>query len=211
MNARRELGEVGAGLQLGPNAVKVLRALGIEDALRRSPSSRRTIVSLAWDDAHLRFREPLKGVMPRADSARPISRRIVPTCTGCCCARCPRTACASMHTASAYRRARAPRSRRSPTGARSRPTSSSAPTGSTRRCARACSVRSPPATRSRWRGAASCRSMRADARRPGRPVAVGTRRVCRLDRARRPRDLLSDPRRRALQHLRRARVGGLGR
>src|SRR3977135_2307348 len=30
-----ELGEVGAGLQLGPNAVKVLRALGIEERRRR--------------------------------------------------------------------------------------------------------------------------------------------------------------------------------
>ena len=29
-----KLGEVGAGIQLGPNAVKVLRALGIEQALR---------------------------------------------------------------------------------------------------------------------------------------------------------------------------------
>ncbi len=29
-----KLGEVGAGIQLGPNAVKVLRALGIERALR---------------------------------------------------------------------------------------------------------------------------------------------------------------------------------
>ena len=29
-----ELGEVGAGLQLGPNAIKVLRALGIEAPLR---------------------------------------------------------------------------------------------------------------------------------------------------------------------------------
>ena len=28
-----EIGEVGAGLQLGPNAVKVLRALGVFDAL----------------------------------------------------------------------------------------------------------------------------------------------------------------------------------
>ncbi len=29
-----QLGEVGAGIQLGPNAVKVLRALGLEPALR---------------------------------------------------------------------------------------------------------------------------------------------------------------------------------
>ncbi len=55
-----ELGEVGAGLQLGPNAVKVLRALGIEDRLRPLACEPTNIVSVAWDDAHLRFREPLK-------------------------------------------------------------------------------------------------------------------------------------------------------
>jgi salicylate hydroxylase len=55
-----ELGEVGAGLQLGPNAVKVLRALGIEDALCKLAFEPKNIVSLAWDDAHLRFRQPLK-------------------------------------------------------------------------------------------------------------------------------------------------------
>ena len=55
-----ELGEVGAGLQLGPNAVKVLRALGIEERLRPLACEPTNIVSVAWDDAHLRFREPLK-------------------------------------------------------------------------------------------------------------------------------------------------------
>lgn len=55
------LGEVGAGLQLAPNAVKVLRALGLEQALRRVSSEPATWVSLEWDDASLRFREPLLG------------------------------------------------------------------------------------------------------------------------------------------------------
>jgi 2-polyprenyl-6-methoxyphenol hydroxylase-like FAD-dependent oxidoreductase len=55
-----ELGEAGAGLQLGPNAVKVLRALGIEEQLRPLACEPANIVSVAWDDAHLRFREPLK-------------------------------------------------------------------------------------------------------------------------------------------------------
>ena len=57
-----ELGEVGAGLQLGPNAVKVLRALGIEEPLRPLAFEPTNIVSVAWDDAHLRFREPLKAI-----------------------------------------------------------------------------------------------------------------------------------------------------
>src|SRR5215475_1659272 len=55
-------GELGAGLQLGPNAVKVLRALGIEERLRPLACEPTNIVSVAWDDAHLRFREPLKGI-----------------------------------------------------------------------------------------------------------------------------------------------------
>jgi salicylate hydroxylase len=57
-----ELGEVGAGLQLGPNAVKIFRALGLEDALKARAFEPTNIVSLAWDDAHLRFREPLKAI-----------------------------------------------------------------------------------------------------------------------------------------------------
>jgi salicylate hydroxylase len=56
-----ELGEVGAGIQLGPNAVKVLRALGVEAPLRALACEPRNIVSVAWDDGRLRFREPLKG------------------------------------------------------------------------------------------------------------------------------------------------------
>jgi salicylate hydroxylase len=59
------LGEVGAGIQLGPNAVKVLCALGLENALRRIAAEPANYVSLAWDDAHLRYREPMKG--PYAD------------------------------------------------------------------------------------------------------------------------------------------------
>ena len=56
----------------------------------------------------------------------------------------------------------------------------------------------------------------ADRLRPdqGRTRRVGhdrPRRVRRLDRPRRPRDLLSDPRRRALQHLRRPRFRSMGR
>jgi salicylate hydroxylase len=55
------LGEVGAGLQLGPNAVKVLRGLGLEEAMRRTACEPVNWVSLKWDDASLRFRQPLLG------------------------------------------------------------------------------------------------------------------------------------------------------
>jgi len=54
------LEEVGAGIQVGPNAVKVLRALGLEDELRRNAFEPTNMVSLKWDDASLRHREPLK-------------------------------------------------------------------------------------------------------------------------------------------------------
>ncbi len=57
-----KLEEVGAGLQVGPNAVKVYRALGLEDAMRRNAFEPVNMVSLKWDDASLRFREPLQAV-----------------------------------------------------------------------------------------------------------------------------------------------------
>jgi salicylate hydroxylase len=57
-----ELGEVGAGVQLGPNAVKVARALGIENALRRDCAEPTVMLSVNWDDASLRYREPLKDI-----------------------------------------------------------------------------------------------------------------------------------------------------
>ena len=65
-----ELGEVGAGLQLGPNAVKVLRALGIEQALDALAFEPTNIVSVSWDRAELRFREPLKAVSVQQYGAR---------------------------------------------------------------------------------------------------------------------------------------------
>jgi salicylate hydroxylase len=65
-----ELGEVGAGLQLGPNAVKVLRALGIEQALEPYAFEPTNIVSVSWDRAALRFREPLKAVSVQRYGAR---------------------------------------------------------------------------------------------------------------------------------------------
>jgi salicylate hydroxylase len=56
------LEEVGAGLQIGPNGVKVLRALGLEDELMRNAFEPLSIMSLTFDEGRLRFREPLKAV-----------------------------------------------------------------------------------------------------------------------------------------------------
>ncbi len=54
-----DLGEVGAGLQIGPNGVKVLQALGL-DIRGKWAAEPIDTVSLAWDDGHQRFREPMK-------------------------------------------------------------------------------------------------------------------------------------------------------
>ncbi|MGH6770920.1 MAG: FAD-dependent monooxygenase [Xanthobacteraceae bacterium] len=56
------LEEVGAGLQIGPNGVKVLRALGLQaqlDLIAFQPTNQ---VSIKWDDASLRHRVPLKSI-----------------------------------------------------------------------------------------------------------------------------------------------------
>ena len=57
-----ELGEVGAGLQIGPNGVKVLRALGLEAELMKNAFEPFSIMSVTWDEGRLRFRQPLKAI-----------------------------------------------------------------------------------------------------------------------------------------------------
>jgi salicylate hydroxylase len=65
-----ELREVGAGLQLGPNAVKVLDALGFGPALRKVACEPPDMVSLEWHDASLRYRQPLGRVAERQFGAK---------------------------------------------------------------------------------------------------------------------------------------------
>src|SRR3981081_3234555 len=60
-----QLGEVGAGLQIGPNAVRVIKALGLEDRLLEVASEPTNIVSLNWNDASLGFREPVRLIAGR--------------------------------------------------------------------------------------------------------------------------------------------------
>src|SRR5579871_2711670 len=57
-----KLEEAGAGLQIGPNGVKVLRALDLEDELMRNAFEPFSIMSITWDEGRLRFRQPLKTV-----------------------------------------------------------------------------------------------------------------------------------------------------
>jgi len=69
-------GEVGAGIQLGPNVVKVLRTLGLENGLRR----------VAAYPAHLEVRNAITterlAVLPGADGGAPLWRPL--------CHHCPR-------------------------------------------------------------------------------------------------------------------------
>src|SRR3954451_18177939 len=55
-----KLEEVGAGLQVGPNAVKVLYALDLKEQPHRTASEPINMLSLKWDDATLRSRAPFK-------------------------------------------------------------------------------------------------------------------------------------------------------
>src|SRR4051812_44064880 len=59
------LSEVGFGLQLGPNAVKVARAIGILDDLIKFAVEPTAMVSVTWDEAKLRYRNPFEGEMRR--------------------------------------------------------------------------------------------------------------------------------------------------
>lgn len=53
--------EVGAGLQLGPNAVKVLYALGLKDELHRVACAPDCTATLRWDDASFTHHEQFQG------------------------------------------------------------------------------------------------------------------------------------------------------
>ena len=59
----KELGEFGAGLQIGPNSVKIFRAIDLECELRKCTFEPQTQLSIHGVDGSLRFREPMKGVM----------------------------------------------------------------------------------------------------------------------------------------------------
>lgn len=58
-------GEIGAGIQMTPNAVKVLDALGMGDALRDVAFRPQAIVGRNWDSAKEIFRTPLADECPR--------------------------------------------------------------------------------------------------------------------------------------------------
>ena len=56
-----ELREVGAGIGLGPNAVKVLRALGLEQKVRGLAFEAERFEGRDWMTGEILFRTPMKG------------------------------------------------------------------------------------------------------------------------------------------------------
>ncbi len=63
------LGEVGAGIQMTPNATKILRALGVEDGLARLGFKPEAIFGLDWKTGREAFRTPLAGYCDRVYGA----------------------------------------------------------------------------------------------------------------------------------------------
>ena len=53
------LGEVGAGINIGPNASRVLHRLGIAEALGRTGVKPVTFDQRRWDDGRILLRSPL--------------------------------------------------------------------------------------------------------------------------------------------------------
>ena len=85
-----ELTPVGAGIQLTPNAVKVLRALGLESGLRESGFLPQATVGRDWRSGKVVFRTPLAGEcerlygapyvqIHRADLQRILSEKLPPS------------------------------------------------------------------------------------------------------------------------------------
>jgi 2-polyprenyl-6-methoxyphenol hydroxylase-like FAD-dependent oxidoreductase len=57
-----ELREVGAGVQISPNATRIFHRLGLEEPLRRIGVRPRASVIRRWDDGHVIARQALASV-----------------------------------------------------------------------------------------------------------------------------------------------------
>src|SRR5262249_23088641 len=55
----KTLGEIGAGINISPNASRILHRLGIADALERTGVKPRTFDQRRWDDGRFLLRAPL--------------------------------------------------------------------------------------------------------------------------------------------------------
>lgn len=60
-----QLGEVGAGVQMSPNAVKVLRAIGVEPLIRDVACEPLAFTGRDWKSGRVLYRTPIKGAFQR--------------------------------------------------------------------------------------------------------------------------------------------------
>jgi salicylate hydroxylase len=65
----RALGEIGAGINIGPNASRILNRLGIGGALARTGVKPKAFEQRRWDDGRLLLRSPLGDVVETAFGA----------------------------------------------------------------------------------------------------------------------------------------------
>lgn len=69
------LSEVGFGLQMGPNAVKVIRALGVLDEFAKLAVEPTGFTSITWNTAAFRYRNEWAGMKQRFDAPYMMARR----------------------------------------------------------------------------------------------------------------------------------------
>src|SRR6516225_11319428 len=72
------LGEVGSGINIGPNASRILHRLGIAEALERTGVKPVSFDQRRWDDGRILLRSPL-GKRSKPLSARPTTPYIAAT------------------------------------------------------------------------------------------------------------------------------------
>ena len=141
------LGEVGAGLQVSPNAALVLHRLGLAGELARTGVPPLAWHQRRWDDGRTLLRTPLAGRL-RLPSASPNTRSTGPTCWLRWPTRYPPTGSISATSSPTWPTAATTFRRPSPTAPMPRPTCWWAPTASTRpfaTCSSAPRTRTSPA------------------------------------------------------------------
>src|SRR3954470_19295401 len=151
-----ELSEIGAGVQMTPNAMKALFALGLEQAAMRVAFEPEGQVLRSWKSGRQIYRAPIRGVFRekfgaplcsfhRADLLSVLAAPLPPGIVHLG-ARCVAVDIGDRSAAA-----------RLPTAARSRPISLSAPTASTRPCAGNCSAPTSRVSPAVSAGAVWCR------------------------------------------------------
>jgi len=156
------LNEIGAGLNLSPNALVALRVLGVEDAIIALGSESDFLIIRSWKSGRIISRMR-RGAFRQQFGARLAYRCTAPACSTCCAARSKRSISILEPAASPSKSAVAAGWRALPTAARLRPTSSSAPTAFILLCGGACSAltcRDSPAVSAgaAWPPLARCRA-----------------------------------------------------